>query len=133
MISNVYGKYTKDRAKIVMAANPEITDINHVKANTVIHFPSIPNYGPPGPKPPYTISLGTTESLAEGYDLLRNYKTISKELWLRPHLTKDGKLQFEVVFKRGYKDRETAQDALKKLPEGRIVTTDAVKKPPKTS
>jgi hypothetical protein len=117
MLTDFYGNFNNRQLKEVEKANPHIKNFNRIRAGEVIKLPAVPIQSNPLPQGKYLIQIAKSDDIDKIYELYKKYERIIPSLKLLPHWnTKDG-LLFSIFVRDGYPGMESAQNAIKKLPQ----------------
>lgn len=117
MLADIYGDFNNRQLKAVATANPHIKNFNRVRAGEVIKLPAVPVQSNPLPQGKYLIQIAKSDDIDKIYELYKEYERIIPSIKFLPHWnTKDG-LSFSIFIRDGYPDMESAQNAVKKLPQ----------------
>lgn len=116
MVARVYGRYSPQRLALVLAANPNVTAPNDIRAKDLIHFPMLPEADFALPSQGVWLELAVTNSLAEAYAVVKDYPETAPPLRIKPIKGEDDRLTFHVVVEESFADELAANNRLKSLP-----------------
>ncbi|NOX24890.1 MAG: AAA family ATPase [Deltaproteobacteria bacterium] len=119
MVALVYGRYTRARVQMVMAANKKIHTADRLPAGYIIKFPREEKNGF-RPKPhEFWLELSVKDNLAAAYKTLNNYPRTTPVIIVPTLRTKNkGETTpaFLLVAEKRFSEKKAAESALKKLP-----------------
>lgn len=114
----VYGEFNPEIKQLFLAANPQIKDVDYIRAGAVIRVPSIPEKARPLKKDTIIVSLENSKELKTIY-----YSFIEKKdivympalLFLSFWNKREG-TQFAIALDERFASIEAARDAIRRLP-----------------
>ena len=114
----IYGEYNADIKQLFLAANPQIKDVDYIRAGAVIQVPSVQEKARPLKKDTIIVSLKNSKELETSY-----YSFIEKKdmvnmpalLFLSFWNKREGK-QFVIALDERFTSIEAARDAIGRLP-----------------
>ncbi|WP_256128345.1 AAA family ATPase [Desulfolutivibrio sulfoxidireducens] len=112
--SRLYGSGGKRVMAEVARANPDISDLNHVRPGELVIFPA--RVAPPPPENTYVVRLETLSGLDEAFSALSRIRDHVPDAVLFARFTPGEGLFFDVALNRWYPDAATAAQALAGLP-----------------
>ncbi|MFC1579626.1 AAA family ATPase [Thermodesulfobacteriota bacterium] len=124
MIQRVYGEYTNEYLGLLAQANENMSDPNRLVIGQVIHFPAIPSKASPGAQNICWVEMGKKQELQEAYKFLRDYPQDRPPIRLIPYWNRQEGLNFVLVDKKLFADKESAKQYLKRLPPGIASTAE---------
>lgn len=117
MVARVYGRYSPKKLAMVLEANPQIADPNHLLVKTPIHFPVPPeNEIPSAQSHRVYLELAQNSSLAEAYAIVKNHPETSPPLLIMPQKTANNGFFFHVVLEESFNDAQSASAKALSLP-----------------
>jgi general secretion pathway protein A len=118
LIQRIYGNYSNKNFRLIILANPQIEDPDHVEVGQPIRFPAIPASVVPLNKGSWWVKIAEKSSLQEALDLLRNYPESAPSVRLIPYWNPSAGMRFALILKQLFTTPEAAQAQLRLLPGG---------------
>lgn len=114
----IYGEYNADIKQLFLAANPQIKDVDYIRAGAVIQVPSIQENARPMKKDTIIVSLKNGKELETSYYSFiekKNMVNMPALLFLSFWNKREGK-QFVIALDERFTSIEAARDAIGRLP-----------------
>ncbi|MBT8334550.1 MAG: AAA family ATPase [Deltaproteobacteria bacterium] len=114
MVTRVYGRFTEHNLRLVLKANPYLSNPAKLKVQTKIFFPRLPNSST-SKLTPILVRLGEFNTLQAAYDfLISNLKT-GEAMRILPMWNGESRLFFLVVLEKKFQEEKQAQQAIARL------------------
>lgn len=117
MIARIYGRYSPKKMAIVLQANPQITDPDHIAPKTMVTFPASPLSDPDAAADHLRLQLAQTTTLTAAYDLIKDYPETAPPLLIKPSISAGPGLTFHLVLEELFSDENSAHGRIKDLPQ----------------
>jgi general secretion pathway protein A len=117
MVTRVYGSFTDHNLRMVLRANPYLSDPARLKVETKIFFPRIPN-SPTSKMTPFLVSVGEFSTLQLAYDFLISHLDSGAAMRILPMWGDRSGLSFLVILKEAFSEEPQAQLAFDRLEGG---------------
>jgi general secretion pathway protein A len=116
VMRQVYGGFTSNYLKAIIAANPDIDDPDQLTVGQIISLPAIPVNITPGDTPVWRLKVNETATLEAAYDILRNHPDSFPRVQMIPYWNPAGGSKFSIVLINLFKDEKSARAEQKQLP-----------------
>ncbi len=117
MVARIYGRYTPEKLAMILAANPQITDPDHIRPRTMITFPTLNKTDTDAVPGQVCLELAQTTTLTEAYGIVKGYSESSPPLLIRPTMSAQNDLTFHLALQETFANEDLARDRIKDLPD----------------
>jgi hypothetical protein len=127
LVEKVYGKFSYQRQKSLLAANPQIADPNQIAAGHLISVPAIPVTVRPLSRAVWWVKIDEKSRLEEAIQILRSYPDEAPPIRLVPYWSPAKDTRFAVILREHFFNEATARDQLAQLsvsiaPQGAVLS-----------
>lgn len=116
MVARIYGRFTPERLAMILEANPQITDPDHIRPGTMITFPGLAKPDKGGAERQVRLHLAQTTTLAEAYGIVKEYPESAPPLLITPVMEGGDGLSFHLTLQESFTSEEQAQSRSRDLP-----------------
>jgi len=117
LIRRVYGQLDQQYLKAVMQSNPQIADMNNIEVGMSIRFPALPVRAGALQSTGRRVQVAERNTLKDAYQLLMTYPRNAPPVSMLPYWNSHDGLRFGIVLKDCCIDEQTAEIALRGLPQ----------------